>query len=205
MNTDTRNRERGQGLVELVLIVPIVMLLIGGVVEFGLMANDTLTLGYGAREGARAGSALAQGGAGDCLGGDDPGGVDQTVVAAVQRIIQSDGSNVRLSDVSIKIFRADANGDEIAGSVNTWAYTGPSSGPDIDPGPGVSRLDFSPTSAPWPACARVNSGTRDILGVEVEYDRRLVTPLASVMSIFGGSSPSVMLGERTVMTLNPSV
>lgn len=201
----SRPRERGQGLVELALVLPIVLLLIAGVVEIGLIANDSLTIGYGSREGARAGSALAQGGAPDCSSGDDPGGVDQTVVAAVQRIIQSAASEVLTSDIdSIVIFKATSTGTKTPGLANTWRYTGVGTGPDVDPGPTISRLDFSPQATLWPACVRVNDGNRDILGVEVVYNRRLITPLASLLTAFGGT-PAVTLTETTVMTLNPSV
>lgn len=201
-----RRGERGQGLVEFVMVLPLIMLLLGGVVEIGLVANDTLTIGYGSREGARAGSALGDGGATSCEGDGDPAGVDATVVAGVQRIIESSGAAVKLSDIeAIHIFKATASGDKVEGRVNTWRWTGPDSGPDVDPGAGVSLLEFSPPEvAEWPACQRINGGSSpDILGVEVVYRRALVSPLASLLSSFG-IEPAMTLSETTVMTLNPS-
>jgi len=200
------DRELGQGLVEFTLVVPLVLMLLAGVVEIGLVANDALTIGYGSREGARAGSALAHGGATSCDSGDDPAGVDQSIVAGVQRIIESSGSEVMLSDIAeIRIFKATASGAKVSDRVNTWHYAGADGGPDIDPGPGVSRLDFSPVVTQWPACSRLNGGvTPDILGVEVVYDRALTSPLAALLRGVG-ISPVVTLAETTVMTLNPSV
>lgn len=197
--------ERGQALVELTLIVPIMILLLAGVIEIGLVANDTITLGYGAREGARAGSSLGDGGAIDCDNGADPFGVDQTIVAGVQRIIESSSSDVALADVQeIQIFEATSSGAKVANHVNTWRYTGADSGPDIDPTEGVDRLDFSAVSSPWPACSRESGGaTPDIIGVEVTYRRQLVSPLASLLSTVG-IAPAMTLQETTVMTLNPS-
>ena len=188
------------------MVLPLILVLLAGVVEIGLVANDALTIGYGSREGARAGSALGPGGAPDCNSGDDPAGVDQTIVAGVQRIIESSGSSVRLSDIDeIRIFKATSSGAKVGNRVNTWRYSGPDSGPDIDPGPVTSRLDFSPTVVQWPACGRVDGGaTPDILGVEVVYDRQLVSPLASLLTTFG-LSPVLTLSETTVMTLNPSM
>lgn len=197
-------RERGQGLVEFALIFPLMLALLAGVVEIGLVANDTITIGYGAREGARAGAALGDGGAIDCSSGNDPFGVDLAIVAGAQRIIESSGSDVDLSEIKeIRIFQATSAGAKATGRVNRWRYTGADSGPDILPGDEVSRLDFSEVANEWPACRRRSSGaTPDIIGVEIEYDRHLVSPLASLLSTVG-LAPAMTLTETTVMTLNP--
>jgi hypothetical protein len=203
--TTPQTPERGQAVVEFAMVIPIMLVILAGVLEFGLVANDSLTIGYGSREGARAGSALGTGGATDCKDGDDPAGVDPAIVAGVQRIIESSGSAVKLSDIrEIRIFRATPSGAIIADDLNTWRYTGPDSGPDVDPGDGVSKLDFSPIVTKWPACDRVNStASPDILGVEVVYDRELVAPIAALLNSFG-VQPVFTLSETTVMTLNPT-
>ena len=97
--TTPQTPERGQAVVEFAMVIPIMLVILAGVLEFGLVANDSLTIGYGSREGARAGSALGTGGATDCKDGDDPAGVDPAIVAGVQRIIESSGSAVKLSDI----------------------------------------------------------------------------------------------------------
>ena len=65
--------ERGQGLVELSAVLPIILILLVGMLEFGMAYNDLLTIGYASREGARAGSALAKGGATTCTPVHRPG------------------------------------------------------------------------------------------------------------------------------------
>jgi hypothetical protein len=185
-------------------VLPVVLLLIAGVIEIGLLGNDAITIGYGSREGARAGSALGRGGVRDCTTGNDPAGVDQAIVAGVQRIIESSGSDVDLSDITeIHIFKATSTGAKVGDRINTWTYSGPDSGPDIDPGAGVSKLDFSAATTQWPACTRQNGATPDILGVEVVYDRELSSPLAAILRGLG-VHPVVGLSETTVMTLNPT-
>ena len=204
---DRANKERGQGLVEFAMIVPVILLLLAGAVEIAFVANDTLTLGYSAREGARAGSALGSGIAENCLDGQDPSGVDDTVIASVQRILKSPGSAIAISDVQeIRIFKASGTGAKIEDSINVWRFTGPASGPDIEPGEGVNRLDFSPASTPWPACKRSYSASDpDSLGVEVVYLRRLDSPIAALLRAVGGTdAATVTLSEKTVMALNPS-
>ena len=209
MRHDRRHdEERGQGLVEFALVIPIILLVVVSVAELGLAFGNTHTLGYGSREGARVGSALATGNVSDCSGGPDPAGVDQTLVAAVQRILKSPGSGLDVSKVQqIRIFRADANGNEVPGTVNIWTYAGEQAGPEVDPGPGALFIDFAPpASVAWPACARNNAGANpDSIGVTVTYTYDFLTPMVSMLEAISGGSLSLTLRETTVMSLNPSI
>ena len=53
-----RKSEKGQSLVEFVLVLPILLLLILGVLEFGWMLNAKVTVNAAVREGARVRAAL---------------------------------------------------------------------------------------------------------------------------------------------------
>jgi Flp pilus assembly protein TadG len=53
-STQARLRERGAAAVEFALVLPILMLIIFGIVDFGRMLNAQITLTEAAREGARA-------------------------------------------------------------------------------------------------------------------------------------------------------
>lgn len=50
-----RQRERGAALVEFAIVVPLFLLLVFGIIEFGVIYNDLLAVRSGAREGARLG------------------------------------------------------------------------------------------------------------------------------------------------------
>lgn len=203
-----RAGQKGQGLVEFALVLPIVVVLVISVAELGLAFGNVHTVGYGSREGARVGSALAKGGVTDCSGGADPSGVDAAIVSAVQRILKSPGSGIDISEVQeVRIFKATSTGAQSGGLANVWTYTGEGSGPEVDPGPGVAFIDFSPPAvAAWPACQRVNVGpSYDSIGVTVRYRYRFVTPLPAVIDAITGGALSLMLNETTVMSLNPSV
>ncbi|BCZ45579.1 hypothetical protein psyc5s11_16460 [Clostridium gelidum] len=47
--------QKGQALVEFTIVLPILMLLIMGIFQFGMMLNAYITIGNAAREGARTG------------------------------------------------------------------------------------------------------------------------------------------------------
>ena len=181
----------GQSLVEYALILPVFLLILLGIVEFGLAFSHHMTLEYATREGARTGAALANGStAFDCSK------VDDEVVAAVQRVLTQNGSQVDLSHVTgIRIYDADANGDE-QGLVDVWKQ---GNGPTVDGVP----LKFVLASGNWDACSRRNAGfgQTDSIGVGLTYDYQLVTTLGSALGLAGASS--LQMSDRTVMALNP--
>jgi hypothetical protein len=202
-----RRRERGQAIVELSLVIPIVIALVVSVGELGFIFGKISSLGYGTREGARSGSALASGEVGLCTSpNQDPSGVDAIVVGTVQRILRSPDSGIDLPDVQqIRIFKATSTGAEIPGTVNIWTYAGPGAGPDVDPGPGTEHIDFTPSSINWWACSRINSGANpDSIGVSVSYTYDFVTPVPVIVDALAGGGLSLTLRETTVMALNPT-
>ena len=138
--------------------------------------------------------------------------MDATLIGAVQRILTSPDSGISLGDVQeIRIFRADQNGRPESGTVSSWAYTGANSGPEIDPGPGTIKIDFTQQNVAWPACSRHNgekvAGVQlpvESIGVTVFYTYHFVTPLPAVLDALSGGALSLTLSETTVMALNPT-
>ncbi|OAA93725.1 TadE/TadG family type IV pilus assembly protein [Clostridium coskatii] len=49
------NNEKGQALVEFAIILPILLLIVMGIVQFGMVVNSYITIENASREGARAG------------------------------------------------------------------------------------------------------------------------------------------------------
>lgn len=196
-----RAHPRGQSLVEFAMILPLLLLLILGAIEFGFAFNHHLTLEYATREGARVGSSLVNGGG--PLGCNTGAGesplafdVDNRIIAAVERVLASSGSPVELDQIGeIRIYDADSAGDQIGAQANVWTYT-PGAGPIVDGTP----LDFSPPATDaWPACSRTNVQPADSIGVSLSYSYQLRTPFLNLAGI--GSLP---MGDRTVMAMNPT-
>jgi hypothetical protein len=186
------------------MIVPVLLLLVFGMLDFGLAFSDKLTLGNATREGTRIGSVLVTGSTTPCTG--DPSAVDVAIIASIQNILHSSGSNVDMGRIdSIQIFRAGTAGEAVGGDINVWRYT-PGAGPDADPGPGTESLDFSPASIAWPACERDNDiDAPDSLGVRIDYQYRFQTPLGAVIAMLGGQQEATMaIVDDTVMALNPT-
>jgi hypothetical protein len=186
------------------LILPVLLIIVLGTLEFGFIMDHKLTLQYASREAARVGAALADGnGSPGCLT------TDNEIIAAAARILQSSDSNIDLASIGqIRIYEADKVGAEPDGrediggagddANNTWAYA-PGAGPTVD---GVA-LDFAPVlgQQDWDACSeRQNSGaTPDSIGVSVSYTYYSQTPLASLINLL-----QVQMTDYTVFELNPT-
>ena len=184
--------ERGQSLVEMGLILPLLVLIVLGTLEFGFVFDHHLTLEYATREGARAGAALANGGTGP-PGCADAANVDPRIIAAVQRVLTSPGSPVDVSEVSeIHIYNAGPDGEELA--TNVWRHSA-GMGPTVDGVP----LNFVQFSVAWPACNRNNSAVNtQSVGVSLFYTYSLQTPFAFILG------DGLDMTDRTVMQLNPT-
>lgn len=197
-----RGRERGQALVEFAMLVPVFLLLLLGLLEFGFIFDQTMTLNYATREGARSGASFGNGNTTTMPCAD----VDKNVIAAVQRVLKGPGSRLTLApSTEIVIYKATAGGTS-NGQENTWAYS-PGNGPLVD----GQRLDFVPPSVVgWTACGRITNATAlippDSVGVSIRYTYQFVTPLAAVMGFFGpNGASSLAISDRTVMALNPTI
>jgi hypothetical protein len=213
-------RERGQSLVEFAVLVPVFMLILIGMLEFGLMFNHDLTLQYASREGARVGSALGCGatsGNNVCDSGfsnPNPLEVDPYIVAAVQRVLEASGSPINMAQIgSITIFQATSSGGVVGTNTDTWTYS-KGNGPTVS----GQKLDFvrqgsngwadstrDTAAVPSGNCGSGLSACPDSIGIKITYQYKYVTPLAAVMRFFGGPAASTQsLNDQTIMALNPT-
>ena len=189
--------QRGQSLVEFAFVVPLFLLLLLGMLEFGIAFTHDQTLAYATREGARTGAALADGNTAYPCG---TANFDAPIVAAVQRVLESPGSLVHVNDVtSLKIYLANPDGTASA-SFNTWVLA-VGAGPTVD----GRALDFKQTSTGWPPCSRLNGVNADGLGVSITYSYPFQTSLGGIFRfMFGTSWSSMTMSDKTVMNLNPT-
>jgi hypothetical protein len=194
----TNRSGSGQSVVEFAILLPTFMLLLLGMVEFGFVFAHYQGLEYATREGARTGSALANGQAGQngYPGGTTCATIDNQIIAAVQRVVTGQGSLVKTAQISqIRIFKYDdGTKAPMSGFINVWI---PGAGPTVD---GVA-LKFKQSSGSWNPCTRDNGLTPDVLGVDISYTYAMITPLGSLLQWAGANK--IAMADQTVMVLNP--
>jgi hypothetical protein len=171
----------GQALVEFALILPVFLLVLMGMLEFGSAYDHRNAMAYAVREGARVGASLGK-------GGTTPDAVDPAIVAAVRRGL-TDPILIE-NIVSIEIFRSDTNGNPVAGKINRFDHDGVLVG-----------------TSGWPASTRVAGINGDSLGVRVLYDFNPTTPLGLLLGLFVSGDPpytAIPMTDTLVMKLEPT-
>ena len=155
-------REAGQGLVEFALVLPLFVGLLMGVIEFGFLYNNLLTVQFAARQGV---SAAAQ------AGGVD--GADCSILNAVERALSPPIDRTRVEFV--EIFQSDAAGDLVSGIINRYVREG-----TLDcPGTGTQPYTLVGSEG-YPQIDRHDALVEglDVIGVRVGYGYVGMTPVA---------------------------
>jgi len=189
-----RKKERGASLIEAAVVLPVLLLLVIGIMEFGLAFKDFLTVSYISREGAR----LA------ALSGDDPG-ADCSIVTGLGDLI-APGDLDRIQEIQIYI--ADPNTGDQGANFNRAVYndgedptlcTPPTGGQPLDGWTITSAgAGYPPTSRGVAVSATSGGAALDIIGVRVILTREWVTGFGP----FGGS---MAVDESTITRMEPEV
>lgn len=159
---DTRRRQRGQALVEFVVLMSILFLLFAGALDLGSLLDNQLAIVYATRQAARTGAEEDTNSGADCA-------VLGSVFAATE--------NLNLVTVTqVIIYKADANGNPTA---NEQVYTGNPGCPNPASPPG-------PSSSSWDPSTRIDAPpNEDSLGVEIDYTYNWQTAFIAVGSFHG--------------------
>ena len=188
-----RQRGRGQTLVEFALVLPLFMLVLTSIVEFGFLFNSFLAINFASREASLVAAEAGNLARADCLILD---AVDRSVT------VPSDRSLI----TKVQIFRADGIGNKtgeftnyVRGGSTTCALPG---GTQLSVGYQVSGRPSYPAARrcnQLAGCTVLQSGV-DQIGVEVTYAYAWHTPLGNV---FGGSGGTTILVKGNIMRMEP--
>jgi len=168
--------EKGATLVEASILLPLLILMAVGLSEIGFLVVDYLTVSNSAREGARTGAAAANFPTADAL-----------ILAAVEE----SACNLNFGELEeVRIYKADAAGGPIAGSVNVYSPTGALACDNAATNLGCDN------GCPWAATSRDRvPPTFDDLGVEVTFSHSDITGIFPF--------PTVNWTESAVMQVEP--
>ena len=106
--------EKGQAIVEFAMLLPVLVLLLVGLMEFSLVWNSRNTVLFASRDGSML---AAEGGSLD--------GTDCVVLQRIDSDIVSPSTTVRVQQVSI--YWSDRNGDQIGSNENLYTRGGTTS------------------------------------------------------------------------------
>jgi Flp pilus assembly protein TadG len=187
-----RGDEHGQGLVEFALLMPILITLIMGIIEFSLAFNAELSLNYATRD-----ASLVAAEAGNDVG------ADCIILAQVERDLTAPASATRVTKV--EIFWANPDGTVNGTNVDSYTRTGSTTCTFADGS--QATVPYTATSTGYPTSSRCNilagcGGSHiglDNIGVRITYTHPLSTPAGR----FFGPNPSITLVTANSMRMEP--
>lgn len=177
--TPALGRQRGQGLVELALIMPFLLTLTLGIVDVGILVADRYNVLYASREGARVGAANA------CFFNDD------TVLRAVASTLNKPANDIN----DIYVYPAPPDGSLPSSTYQQYHIVTAT----------INGFSFTTVTNNWPYNHRHNNpnyyastGAAEWLGVLVKYFHH---PITFIGQAFWGNS--LAGSERTIMRIEP--
>jgi Flp pilus assembly protein TadG len=179
--------ERGQAIVEVALILPLLVFLIVGTIEFSLLLNARNTVSFASRDGSML---AAEGGS--------RAGTDCVVLQTIERDLVAPASAIKVTQ--IKVYWSDQNGDEIGSTHNLYTRSGSTT---CDYGDGTSiTVPYSLTTASYIEDIRCDvlagcGGSHtslDTVGVEITYVHGWLT---SFGRITGGTGLTFNVSNTT--------
>jgi hypothetical protein len=168
-----RREDGGQSLVEFALVLPVLMLLIVGLVEFALAFNSRDSVFFASRD---ASMLAAEGG--------NIAGTDCVVLDRIERDIVSPARPVRVQ--TVKIFWSDKNGVELGGAENLYTRTLSTT---CTYGNGTSlTVPYTLTTSLYPESIRCDvlagcgggHNSPDNIGVTITYQHTWMTSIAKI-------------------------
>lgn len=179
--------EQGQSLVEFALVLPILLFLVIGIIEFSLLLNARNTVSFASRDGSML---AAEGGS--------RAGTDCVVLNQVERDLVAPASAIRV--VTVKVYWADQNGDQIGNNQNLYTRGGTYT---CDYGDGTSlTVPYTLTTANYIedvrcdvllGCGGGHTGL-DTIGVEVQYVHNWLTAFGRIT---GGAGLTFFVSATT--------
>jgi hypothetical protein len=195
--------ERGQSLVEFALILPVLMALVMGIIEFSLAFNATLGVNAASQKGAHMAAMLGASAGADCL-----------VLQEVDQALGAPNDDRRILVVEVQRTALAGN---VVHAKNTWVRSG-STSCRLDAGDSIT-VPYTQIESAYPPNQRctVVSGcpayspprpTVDNVGVMVRYRYSWATPLGAVLRLLGGTeadSAGWTFQKRNIFRLEPTL
>lgn len=182
-----RRRQGGQALLEFAIVLPVLMLLVTGIIEFALAFNSSLGINRASQN-----AALVAAEAGNLPGSD---------CMILTRIEQDVNAPINPNEITgVAIQRTNPSGTTIY-AANTYVRGGVTNCILADGTP--INVPYTATGTGYPVTQRCSilSGcptmtpartTVDTIGVQIDLRYRLRTPLSAVMGMFGGGTNGTM-------------
>lgn len=181
--------EDGASLVEMAFVLPLLILIIFGALEFGLAFKERLTIASAANSAGRTGATMG-----------NRADADIRVLEAIEVGLYEQVDPTII--VRVRIFKADPNTGDNSGAYDEYAYDGSDPVCKWTPCPDPDVPGYSYGGAGWPPADRDTTldpggGGLDVLGVEITYHHSPITNIIPMLE--------TDYVERALVRLEPDV
>lgn len=184
--------EKGQAIIEFAMLLPLLLLLIVGLVEFSFVWNSRNTILFASRDGSML---AAEGGSID--------GTDCVVLRRIESDVVSPSRAIRVQDITI--YWSDRNGDMIGSNQNIYTRSGTTTCAYPD-GSSIT-VPYTLTTAGYLESTRCNvlagcgasHPTVDTIGVRVTYQHFWLTSFARL------AGSGITFSESTITRAEPQL
>jgi Flp pilus assembly protein TadG len=200
---NSRDRQRGQALMEFAFIIPVMMLVVVGIIEFALAFNTTLGVNRASQDAALIASEAGNLPGADCM---------------ILRSIESDigAPSDKREITQIQIQRTNPSGTTVYAN-NSYSRSGATTCTLAD---GTTlTVPYTATGTGYPTSPRCNvlggcpsltpaRTTVDTIGIQISYAYVYRTPLGSIMNLVSGGgsgSSSFAFTQRNAFRMEPQL
>jgi hypothetical protein len=163
--------ERGAAMVEMAIVLPLLVVLVFGIVEYGMLFKEKLTIAAAATSSARTGATMGT-----------RAEADFAILQALEAGLYDQVDTSVL--ISVHIFKAVPETGVKTSFTNTYTFddSDPSCKWDPCPDPTPGNFEGYGTPGNWPPADRITTlspggGGLDVLGIEIQYHHSAVTQL----------------------------
>ena len=198
-----RDEQEGAAFVEMAIVLPVLVLLVFGIIEFGVAFNKRLTIGNATQSAARVATAVA-----------NNEYADITALRTLEQGLISLPNNGRDVVKSVWIYKAAANGDPVLSGcggpcINKYTYSYDPDNPTACkwtpcPDPDPDGLDYDVAKLSWnPTIRNATVGNLDVLGVRVYFSHEWMTGAVPVLDVSCALPPAGCWADTAIMRIEP--
>lgn len=186
-------------MVEFSMVLPIFMLVVMGIIEFGFAFNATLATNFASRDSALLAAEAGRAPGADCV-----------ILQSIERSISTPADRSRIQEVLI--FRSDRRGQPVGSDLMRYSRSG-SKTCNYPDGTSIT-VPYVATASGYTEderCTYIDgcpgiSSTLDTVGVRVTYQGQWHTPLDALMGMVGGGgldSSGYTVVQTSTMRMEP--
>jgi len=202
--TSAHADQRGQGLVEFALVIPLLVFLFMAVIELALMLNAVIGVNRASQQGAHLAAILGNRTGADCMILRD---IENDVMVPNDRTKILDVTIERTAMVGNTVYARQTYARDASAA---WNCTLPDGTTVANPLPyrlaanGYPETDRCVVLSGCPATGSVPArSTVDNVGVNIEYRHLWATPLNSIFGAFGGGDVGWTIRQRNIFRMEP--